>query len=66
VAGESFHPHGGQYQVDLERRRRDWCGFVAPECVWAISFPLAHPCWVTTIICTIADILAIGLPSACT
>lgn len=45
MVGESFHPHGRQYQVDLERSRRHLRGVVAPECIWTISFPLAYPRW---------------------
>src|SRR6266404_317979 len=45
VAGEPFHPHGRQYQVDLERSRGHCGGGVALECVWTISFSLAYPCW---------------------
>ena len=48
VAGESFHPHGRQYQVDLERSRRHWRGVVALECIWIVPFPLANPRWVTS------------------
>ena len=46
VAGESFHPHGRQHQVDLERSRGHRRGVVAPECIWTVSFPLANPRWV--------------------
>ena len=47
LAGESFHPHGGQHQVNLERRRSHWRGVVAPERIWTVSFTLANTRWVT-------------------
>lgn len=43
VVGESFHPHGRQHQVDLERRRRHWRGVVAPRRFWVVPLPLAYP-----------------------
>jgi len=48
VAGESFHPHGRQYQVDLECRGRHWRRVVAPRRIWIIPLPLAYPRRVTS------------------
>lgn len=44
VAGESFRPYAGNHQVDLERRRGHRCRAVAPERVWALSYPIANSC----------------------
>jgi hypothetical protein len=45
VVGESFHPDGRKYQVDLERGRGHCRGAMAAECIWTISFALAYPRW---------------------
>ena len=50
MACESFHPHGRQHQVDLERRCGDWRGVVAVECIWTISFSLANSSWLTNVV----------------
>jgi len=43
VAGESFHPYGGQHQIDLERGRRYLRGVVAPQCIRIVPLSLANP-----------------------
>ena len=48
VAGESFHPHGRQHQVYLERGRRDWSGVVAPQRIRTVPLTLANPCWLNS------------------
>jgi hypothetical protein len=50
MACESFHSHGRQHQVDLERRCGDWRGVVAVECIWTISFSLANSSWLTNVV----------------
>jgi len=45
MAGESFHPHGREYQVDFERRRGDRGSAVASEHNGTFSFPLANSRW---------------------
>jgi len=48
VAGKSFHPHGTKHQLDLERSRCHWGGFVASQRIWIVPLPLANPRWVTS------------------
>jgi hypothetical protein len=43
LVGQSLHTDGGIHQIDLEWRRRDLRGFVAPEHFWAVSFSLSDP-----------------------
>jgi hypothetical protein len=48
VAGESLHPHGRQYQVNLERSRGHLRRAVAPERIWIVPFPIEHPRWISS------------------
>jgi hypothetical protein len=48
VVGESFHPHGWQYQINLERSRGHLRRSLAPQCIWIVPFPLEHPRWITS------------------
>jgi hypothetical protein len=48
VVGESFHPHGRQYQINLERSRGYLRRPLAPQCIWIVSFPLEYPRWIAS------------------
>ena len=48
MARESFHSHGEQHQVHLERRRRDRCRLVAPRRVRIVPLTLAHTRGITS------------------
>jgi hypothetical protein len=42
LASESFHPHGRQYQVDLERTRSYLRRALAPQRIWSVPLPLSY------------------------
>jgi len=44
LAGESFHPHGVEHQINLERCGGDLRGLVAPQRLWIVPFPFEYPC----------------------
>src|SRR5580700_697796 len=49
VAGESFHPHGRKYQVDLECGGSHRSCVVAPQRIWTVPLPLANPRWLASV-----------------
>jgi len=48
VVGESFHPHGRQYQINLERSRGHLRRPLAAQCIWIVPFPLEYPRWIAS------------------
>jgi hypothetical protein len=43
VAGESLHPNGRKYQVNLERSRRHLRRSMAPQRIRIVPFPVEYP-----------------------
>ena len=54
VAGESLHPHGRQYQVNLERSRGHLRRALAPQRIWIVPFPIEYPRRITNAAKTVA------------